>query len=46
MQMTINASKTLLQTAQQFSDVPSAVWEYVVNSLGYRENPDNCNITF
>ena len=45
MQMTINASKTLLQTAQQFSDVPSAVWEYVVNSLGYRGNPDNCNIT-
>ena len=39
-----NLGKTILQLAAQFSDGPSAIWEYVVNSLEYRSQPDGCRI--
>jgi len=41
----VNAGKTILQLAAQFSNAPSAIWEYVNNALEYRENPDGCRIT-
>ena len=39
-----NLGKTILQLSAQFSDAPSAIWEYVSNSLDYREKPDGCRI--
>ena len=33
-----------MQTAEQFADGPSAIWEYTSNSLEYRESPLNCKI--
>ena len=42
--MRVNIAKNLLQTAAQFADGPSAIWEYTSNSLEYRESPLNCKI--
>jgi hypothetical protein len=42
--MRVNIAKNLLQTSAQFSDGPSAIWEYTSNSLEYRESPLNCKI--
>lgn len=39
LKMRVNIAKNLLQTADQFKDAPSAIWEYVSNSLEYRESP-------
>ena len=39
-----NLGKTILQLAAQFSDGPSAIWEYVSNSLEYRAKADGCKI--
>jgi len=39
-----NLGKTILQIAAQFSDAPSAIWEYISNSLEYRKQPDGCRI--
>jgi len=44
-ELRVNAGKTILQLAAQFSNAPSAIWEYVNNSLEYREKPDGCRIT-
>ena len=39
-----NLGKSILQIGAQFGDPPSAVWEYVINSLEYRDQPDGCRI--
>lgn len=39
-----NLGKTILQIAAQFADVGSAIYEYIINSLEYRESPDGCKI--
>jgi hypothetical protein len=44
MEMTGNLGKAILQTAAQFQSAPTAIWEYVSNSLCYRESPEGCEI--
>jgi len=43
-EMTGNLGKAILQTAAQFQSASTAIWEYVSNSLFYRESPDGCEI--
>ena len=43
-QVQLDAGRSILQTAAQFSDPSRAIWEYVVNSLENRESPSNCII--
>lgn len=42
-----NLAKSFLQMAEQFSEPATAIWEYVVNSIEYRERLDGCivNVT-
>lgn len=44
LQMRGNLSKSLLQIAAQFSDAPSAIYEYVSNSIEYRDGPDGLRV--
>ncbi len=39
-----NLGKTILQLAAQFSNASSAIWEYVINSIEFREHPDGCRV--
>jgi len=44
MKIRVNAGKTILQLAAQFSNASSAIWEYVINSIEFREHPDGCRV--
>lgn len=42
--MTMNVGKAILQLSNQFQSASIAIWEYVSNSVSYREHPDGCEI--
>ncbi len=40
-----NLGKAILQTSAQFTEPTSAIWEYVINAIEYREKPDGLRVS-
>ena len=45
MKMKGNLGKAILQTAAQFSEPTSAIWEYVSNAIEYRESAEGLRVS-